>query len=171
MCGVWAELYDTPWEDEPRHVWFCSDECEDAYCNSGSFEYILCEGCYRKVCEQNPRNVWHLQFRDHPELGYICLRCYQDEILKNGQPRSDFEDDKIRGGMFFSYGNLEPKKVGFEEVQGFTNYFVRDAYSIRRYNSQALKRIDNGQKVGTAFERIGLWLEGYITMMSKPTTR
>jgi len=123
--GSFTELYDTPWEDEPRKVFFHSDECEEAYCSSGSFDYIDCERCGRRVCQQNPANGWMNQFRDHVELGYVCLRCYQDEILQNGQPREDFIGNQVRGGIFFPYGNAEAKDAGFEEVPEFTDYFVQ----------------------------------------------
>jgi len=163
-----AELYDTPWDEAGRGAWFCSDACADGYMNSGSFDYILCEGCTRLVCEQNPANGWHVQFREHADLGYICLRCYEKETLESGQPRSDFGGSKIRGGMFFSSGNREPRENGFEEVPEFTDYFVNGAESARRYNRQALELIDAGHKVLTGYERLAIGgLEGYITMMSK----
>lgn len=46
---IWAELYDTPWDKKPREVFFHSDECEEAYTSSGSFDYIDCEGCGRAL--------------------------------------------------------------------------------------------------------------------------
>jgi|GEM_PF-3012599 len=166
--GFFADLYDTPWESTPRRVFFHSDECEEAYTRSGSFDYIDCDGCRRTVCEQNPANGWHVQFRDHVDLGYICLRCYEKEILGNGQPRSDFEGSRIRGGMFFSSGNSEPRQNGFDEVSGFTDYFVDGAERARHYNEHALELINKGQKIITAYERLAIGgLEGYITMLSK----
>ncbi|MDA2912537.1 hypothetical protein MYX77_01005 [Acidobacteriia bacterium AH_259_A11_L15] len=166
--SIFAELYDTPWEDKPREVFFHSDECEEVYCRSGSFDYTECETCDRQVCEQNPRNGWMLQFRKHTDLGYICLCCYQDEILKNGQPRSDFEGHTIDGGMFFSYGNTEAQDAGFEEVPEFIDYFIRSADDVRPYNQHALKLIDTGHKVISGYERLAIGgLEGYVTMMSK----
>jgi hypothetical protein len=105
MPGVYAELFDTPWEDKGREAWFCGDECEHLYRFSGDFEYPECDSCGRAVCTQNPSNGWHVQYRDHSELGRICLRCYEREILENGQPRADFRGSSIEGGMFFSYGN------------------------------------------------------------------
>lgn len=166
--GLHEELYDTPWDDKPREVFFHREECEEAYCRSGSFDYIDCESCGRRVCEQNPRNGWHVQFRDHADLGYICLRCYEKEILDNGQPRIDFEGNRIGGGMFFSSDNHEPRGAGFEEVPDFTDYFVNSSEEAARYNRHALDLFDTGQKVITAYERLAIGgLEGYITMMSK----
>lgn len=168
-----VELYNTPWLEEGRLVYFHSEACEQSYCSSGSFDYIWCDGCDRQVCEQNPRNGWHLQFRHHAGMDtYLCLRCYQDEILENGQPREDFEGDRVKGGMFFSYGNAEPKDKGFEEVAGFENHFVSDRKAAQRYNNHALKLIDTKRKVITAYERLAIGgLEGYVTMMSKANER
>ena len=166
--GGLAELFDTPWDDKPRVVYFHSDECEDAYCRSGSFDYIQCESCSRLVCEQNPANGWHIQFRAHADLGYICLRCYETEILSNGQPRIDFEGHSIRGGMFFSRHNIEAVQAGFEEVAEFKNYLVQNSGSARRYNEHALSLLDDGNKVITGYEALAYGAsEGYITMLAK----
>ena len=166
MPGIFTELFDTPW-DEDREVWFCGDECEQLYRCSGDFEYPECDSCGRAVCTQNPANGWHVQYRDHSEIGLVCLRCYQDEILKNGQPRSDYMGKSICGGMFFSYGNLEPKKAGFSEVPGFSDFFICFPESASRYNAKALRLIDSGHKVLTAYERMAIGgLEGYVTMMA-----
>lgn len=166
--GVMRELYDTPWDDQPKTRFFHSDECEEAYTKSGSFDYVDCEGCGRTVCEQNTRNGWMVQFKDHADLGYVCLRCYEEEILKNGQSRSDFEGTRIKGGMFFSSDNREPKGKGFEEVSEFKDYFVNGPETAKPYNKHALSLIDSGHRVTTAYERLAIGgLEGYITMMSK----
>lgn len=167
--GSFAELYDTPWEEKPREVFFHSDECEQAYCHSGSFDYLECEGCGRQVCEQNPANGWHAQFRDHADLGYVCLRCYEKEIMENGQPRTDFQDHRICGGMFFSGDNREPLNAGFEPVYEFQDYFINSADSARRYNKKALELIDESAKVVTGFERLAYGAsEGYVSMFAKP---
>jgi hypothetical protein len=173
--GRTVELYDTPWEDQPKLVFFHSDECEEAYIHADSFGYRDCESCGRTICQQHPGNGWQWQFREHEDLGETCLKCYQDEILENGQPRSDFESvphqpaGKIKGGMFFSWGNTEPKEAGFEEVDGFDNYFVQDRTHAVLYNERALQLIDAGRRVLTGFERMAIGgLEGYITLMVKP---
>jgi hypothetical protein len=172
MPGLYAELFDTPWEQSPRTVWFCSDRCEESYCFSGDFEYSFCDCCGRKVCSQNPSNGWQVQYRSHRELGEVCLRCYEEEITKNGQPRSDFEGNQILGGMFFSWGNREPVAAGFDEVEGFSDCYITNHDSARRYNSHALGLVNSGHKVLTAYERMGIGgTEGYITMMSKPIKR
>lgn len=166
--GSFYTLYDTPWDKEGREVFFHSDECQEGYMRSGSFDYTECEGCGRYVCEQNPANGWHYQFRRHEDLGFVCLQCYETEVLENGQPRSDFEGSGIKGGMFFSKWNTEPIDAGFEEVEEFKYYFVRDKREARRYNDHALSLIDAGNKVLTGYEALAYGAsEGYITMLAK----
>lgn len=36
LPGIFADLYDTPWLDNSREAWFCSNECEKAYCRQGA---------------------------------------------------------------------------------------------------------------------------------------
>lgn len=167
--GTTAELYDTPWEDQPQNVFFHSNECEEAYIHADSFGYRECEACYRTVCQQHPGNGWQWQFREHPELGEICLRCYQEEILEKGQPVQDFIDDtKIHGGMFFSSHNREPLNAGFEPVEGFENYFIHGRTRTAIYNEKAFELIEKGYLVVTGFERLAIGgLEGYITMFAR----
>lgn len=155
--------------ENSRTVWFCSDECEQTYCFSGDFESPTCEACQRQVCTQNPANGWHTQYRSHSDRGEICLRCYQDEVLKNGQPRSDFEGDQIRGGMFFSSGNREALAAGFKEANEFQDFYVTGRADAGKYNRHALALIDAGTQIVTAYERMAIGgLEGYITMLAKP---
>ena len=162
------DLFDTPWKTAPRKTWFCSDECQEAYMSSGSFDYEACESCDRLVCQQNPANGWMWQFRTHATIGEVCLRCYEKEILENGQPRSDFENSRINGGMFFSYGNGEAHNADFWEVEGYENYFINDGESARRFNMKAMSLVDSGHKVITGYERLAIGgLEGYATMLAK----
>ena len=92
--------------------------------------------------------------------------------VENGQPRSDFENSTINGGMFFSYGNGEAHNAGFWEVPEFRNYFVNDGESARRFNMKALSLIDSEHKVITGYERLAIGgLEGYATMLAKEPER
>lgn len=166
--AVVSELYPTPWVDKPKEAWFCSEQCETDYLYTGDFQYRQCGECSRMVCQQNPSNGWMWQFREHAELGDICLRCYESEILRNGQPRCDFESDHIGGGMFFNGGNPEPKAKGFREVPGFRNFYVTGSDTARRYNAEAIELIDRHYKVITCYESLAIGgLEGFITMMAK----
>jgi hypothetical protein len=169
MPGFYRELYPTPWEDVPREVWFHDEDCEEYYCRTGDFQYHFCESCEREICQQNPSNGWMWQFREQADLGDVCLRCYESQILEHGQPRSDYEEPgKIKGGMFFGYGNGEPKATGYAEVGGFDFFFARDPDQASAYNLKALELIDSGQQVLTAYERMAIGnLEGYLTLMAR----
>ncbi len=164
--GIAMELYDTPWEETPSTAWFCSEGCESQYLRAGANPYSTCETCYRDIREYYPAETLHDQFRDHSKLGRTCLRCYEREILATGQPRDDYEGDMIRGGMFFSVGNAEPEAAGFRALDDFTDYVVASPEDARRFNGRALQLIGGGHKVLTAFERIGMWVEGYVTLMA-----
>jgi hypothetical protein len=138
------KLYDTPWEKAPRLAFFHDDECAEPYIHADSFGYRDCESCGRTICQQHPGNGWQWQFREHEDLGEICLKCYQDEILENGQPASDFHGNKIKGGMFFSTFNPEPPEAGLQPIHGFDHFFVNDGRSAEPYNITAPELISQG---------------------------
>ena len=157
-------VYDTPWDDDETEKFFCSDECMDNYLYEGDFSYFRCEQCEREICEQNPRNGWHIQYRDYDDET-VCLRCYEELILENGIEREKLEKGQIPG-MFFSYGNLEPKKAGFEEIPDFQKYFVANLDDADIFIKKALEFMDEGKKVVVSYERMAIGgLEGYVTML------
>jgi hypothetical protein len=133
---------------------------------SGDFSYFFCDPCAREVCRQNPSNGWMVQYRlvDDEQ---ICLSCYQDMILEDGVEREKLESGEIPG-MFFSYGNPEPKLAGYEEVPGFSDYFVNDSRSVDRFTKKALELMDEGYNVVVGYERMAYGGgEGYVTLMVK----
>ena len=86
------------------------------------FAYFTCHKCEREICEQNPKQGYHLQYRDY-DGQMTCLKCYQDLIIENGVEREKLEEGFIPG-MFFSFGNPEPLEAGYREVEGFRNYYI-----------------------------------------------
>ena len=164
-AGYLQKLYETPWEEEGDQHWFCSEECTAAYL----LLYEECGSCERVIRDVHPRSLRQSQFRDHVRYGGMCLQCYEGEILTNGQPREDFEGDTIRGGMFFSWCNPEPRQARFSPVDGFADYYVSDRLVVRLYNSRARRLIDTEHHVVTGYERLSiLGDEGYVTMFSRP---
>ncbi|MBU0514624.1 MAG: hypothetical protein KJ621_07615 [Proteobacteria bacterium] len=159
-------VYETPWQEEevPKH--FCSEECADIYLYEEPFAYFWCDPCGREICQQNPRNGWQVQYRDlDGEL--VCLRCYEGHILENGVEREKLEAGQIPG-MFFSYGNPEPLDAGYEEIDGFSNFFVRTADQAEAFRSKALDLMDQGYRVVIGYERMAIGgLEGYVTLLAK----
>lgn len=158
--------YDTPWEEEPVTKVFCSDDCGDSYMYEEPWAYFMCEKCDREVCEQNPRNGWHIQYRDY-QGDQVCLRCYESLILENGVEREKLKDGQIPG-MFFSYGNLEPLRAGYREMEGFRDFFISNQRSADRFRKKALDLMDQGKKVIIGYERMAIGgSEGYVTLMVK----
>jgi len=174
------ELYDTPWDDEPRiaylhkhvpsklrtdHYFKYLESCSELLDDPGwaDFRYFLCDGCYRMVCAQNPRNGWHSQVRylDDGETSY-CLRCYEEHILENGIDREELENGKLPG-MFFSNDNHEALDAGYR-VEIY-NQKVGDPKPII---DKALELIDSGHEVIIGYESMAIGgLEGYVTLFSK----
>ena len=128
--------------------------------------YFWCDSCDREICEQNPSNGWHIQYRDYDD-NQVCLRCYKDLILENGVEREKLESGRIPG-MFFNYGNTEAIKSGYLEVIGFKNYRVNSHEKAERFIKKALDFMDEGNKVVVGYERLAIdGSEGYVTMMVK----
>lgn len=175
------ELYDTPWDDTPRIAYLhkripaalkkdspfkyidsCSELLDDH--SWADFRYFECVECQRMICEQNPRNGWHTQYRYWGEDGdgeQICLRCYEKEVLENGIPREKFENEQLPG-MFFSGDNSEPLDAGYEK-EG--TYFVGDATPVC---AKALELIDSGHKVVVGYESMAIGgLEGTVSLFYK----
>jgi hypothetical protein len=158
--------YDTPWDKEPVAKLFCSDDCGDTYMYEEPWAYFMCSRCDREISEQNPRNGWHIQYRDY-DGQMTCLKCYQDLIVENGVEREKLEEGFIPG-MFFSFGNPEPLEAGYREVEGFRNFYVAGKSSADRFRSKALELMDQGKKVVIGYESMGIGGgEGYVTLMGK----
>jgi hypothetical protein len=158
--------FETPWDEEPVTKLFCSDDCGDTYMYEEPWAYFMCSRCDREISEQNPQNGWHVQYRDYDGT-MVCLKCYEDVILENGVERDKLESGKIPG-MFFSYGNLEPLKAGYREVEGFKDFFVATNYDADRFRKKALELMDQGKRVVIGYERMAIGGgEGYVTLMEK----
>ncbi len=168
--SISSEVYDSPFDNEGKTIYFCSEECqernEDSY--YGSFSYKMCDGCYRLVCERNPRNGWHEHFRYLDDEGVqYCLRCYEEHLFEHGVSRESFEAGKING-MFFNRGNPEAADAGYEEVDGFRYFFISNQASVERYCQKGMSLIDEGYKIITGYENMGIGgSEGSVTMLAK----
>jgi len=159
-------LYDTPWEVNPRELNFCSDKCGDDYYYAGDFSYQFCEPCERDICIRNPADGWMFQFKDY-DGEELCLKCYMGEILDHGIEREKLEGGQIPG-MFFNHGNPEALEAGYETVEGFDHYFIRDPHHVKRFTKKALELIDQDKKVVVGYEKMAIGgIEGYVTMMVK----
>lgn len=159
--------------------------CYERFFNSdGDFPYQECNECLRLVCFRNPQNGYMGQFRTAPkyhkdshkdshkdlpendssdeEPEEICLSCYEQVILKRGQPMSNFCGDRIKGGMFYSA--IEWGNAGYQNVD---SVYIRYDDDAAKYNKRARDLIDEGAQVITGFDSIGMGLEGYISMFAR----
>jgi len=160
--NISIDVFHTPWDDEPHTLKYCSEKCmdEDLF-ERHDFCYFYCHECGRVVCEQNPSQGYFTQVREINGEQY-CLRCYEKIILKDGIDLETFEEGRI-SGMFFSSGNPELIDAGYSEVKNVPG-FIRSQESINTYCEKAIELINDGYKVVTAYERMGMGLEGYVTM-------
>jgi len=159
-------VFDTPWDKKETEKHFCSEDCETNYLYGGDFSYFTCEECEREICGQNPRNGWHIQYRDY-DGETVCLKCYEDLIFRNGVEREKLEKGIIPG-MFFSLDNSEPVEAGYREVPGFTDFFIYNQNDVNRFIKKALRLMEKGRKVVIGYERLAIGgSEGYVTMFEK----
>lgn len=106
------ELYNTPWDEKSNgHLFSCqlAIEAIRGSIYSKDFNFFTCTGCDREICEQNPANGWHVQYRvrDHEQ---ICLQCHESEMFKNGIDLDKFlEERTLDDGMFFNRKELAEK--------------------------------------------------------------
>jgi hypothetical protein len=159
------ELHGSPFDGKSRTAYYCSEECLDRMTDTSwsDFRYFDCPCCDRMICEQNPSNGYHTQYRIY-QNEQICLKCYEKIILENGVDREEFEEGRLPG-MFLSSGNEEAISAGYKEVEGFVDYRVGDGQPIC---DKALALIDEGCKVILAYESMAIGgLEGYVTLLAK----
>jgi endogenous inhibitor of DNA gyrase (YacG/DUF329 family) len=159
-------VYETPWDEIETEMPFCSEDCETAYLYTGDFQYFWCEPCGREICEQNPKNGWHIQYRDY-DGETVCLRCYKDLILENGIEREKLEAGKIPG-MFFNHGNPEPQEAGYAEIPEFSSFPIKSEAMADIFIRKALDLMDQGSRVVVGYERMAIdGSEGFVTLLVK----
>lgn len=163
--AVGADLYDTPWETKAKVRHFCSYLCLDSFTRAydgGDFAYVTCSGCCREICQQNPSNGYHWQFRYDEKSGEdICLKCYESDLMEHGHPRERIEGNQCPG-MFHDRNELID--AGWIK-EG--EYFLR-SYVGTDCQRNALSLIDKGNIVIVNWERIGMGLEGSVSLWYKP---
>ena len=176
-----VELYDHPFDTVPRIAHFhkkipakfkndsnykYNESCYDLLFQHGDFNYFTCIGCERIVCEQNPSNGWHIQYRTvGGEL--MCLRCYEQMILDDGVGREGFEEGHLEG-MFFSGDNHEPLDAGYIIDERVNNKRVGGNETAKEICVMALAYIDAGEKVIIGYESMAIGgIEGYVTLFHK----
>ena len=84
---VAVEVYDSPWQEEPKTIYVCTYPDPEEYGRScfdlltdeswADFRYFECQSCYRMVIRQCPSNGWHSYVREWEDEGEVCLKCYE----------------------------------------------------------------------------------------------
>jgi hypothetical protein len=158
--------YDMPSSPEPTIRRYCSDECRETDLHTGDFQFFECLDCQRLICEQNPRNGWHIQYR-LANGEKVCLRCYEAMIVKGGMPLAGLESGKVEG-MFFSGDNRELLAAGYTLEEGYYNFFICSKERADQYCRHAIALILAGHQVVNAYESMGIGgSEGYVSMYFK----
>ena len=113
------------------------------------------------VCEQNPSNGWHVQYRIENECEQVCLKCYQDEILENGISRESVENGEL-SGMFLDRDCLD----GWDKVLDYIR--ITDSETKQEVLDDILAWMDDDYKVVIDYDRMAIGgLEGYISVYRK----
>lgn len=160
-----VSAYDTPWDDEPRDLDFCSEECEVAYLYSDDFAYSHCAECGRLICQQNPKNGWHWQFRDDYSGEPVCLKCYEELVVDKGTLEID-EDKWENGnipGMFHDDGELED--WGYEQDREYHSEKPEVVYNrVKELDEQGYKCLVNYESISIVGDG------GWFSLWKKPKT-
>lgn len=159
-------LYNTPWDDKPKICHFCSLECEEAYMYPGDFNYFQCDGCNRWICEQNPANGYHVQFRySFYDDITLCLKCYQEKLLKKGVDIRKIKDGKLPG-LFFEEGILGEN--GFFPIREFNHYYVNNEEAADRLCKKIINLHDDHHIIVIDYEKLSNFGgEGYVSLYSR----
>lgn len=172
------DVYDTPWEEKAHTIYVCKhtprefkahyrynwmESCEELLDDSSwaDFRYFTCCICNRMICEQNPANGWHVQYRflDDDSGEQVCLQCYEKMMFDDGLSDDDLESGKLRG-MFFNDSELI--EHGFYKVE---DYFIRGQDQANKVIEQAKTLKAAGCKVVINYESLAIGgLEGYVSL-------
>jgi hypothetical protein len=124
------EMWSRPFDNIPKDCHFSCYYAYDCYIGriySKDFAYFDCECCGRTICEQNPSNGWMTQFRIVNECEYICLKCYEEDLFKNGIDLDEVLRTETIPGMFFNTSDLT--KNDFYVFNNMGGVLVGSGYS------------------------------------------
>jgi len=110
----WGEYYHTPWRSEPEKIYFCSNVCMDTFETSDTWPYYFCDLCERLICARDPREArLPYQFKDMPDGRYLCLKCFEKEVIRDGMPKEWFEQGLPLDITF----RFSPRGQGYELLE------------------------------------------------------
>jgi hypothetical protein len=160
-----VNVFETPWDETPTTLHVHENCYEDLFDISvGSFRYFYCSPCGRYVCEQNPSNGYHAQYRII-NGEQICLQCYEKEILENGVDTEQLKEGQLPG-MFFNIGNHEIKDTGYKVLK--ENVFINGDKTAKKWAKTLFNLTELGWKVIVAYERLSMMGdEGTVSFYGK----
>lgn len=169
------DVFDSPFDTIPRTIYVCKqapkelseshyiESCDELLRDSSwaDFRYFDCHVCNRMICEQNPHNGWHVQYRV-VDAEQICLSCYEKDMFENGLSEDDLESDSLHG-MFFDESELA--KHGFSKHPDFDYVHVTGERQAQRILDTAKSLKTENRKVIINYESMAIGgLEGYISL-------
>jgi len=169
---VTLDIYDDPWAMNPCIVRVhtendnghgsCLDKMTDT--SWADFRYFECQKCERLIVRQCLDNGWrsYVKTLDEEE---VCVRCYQEMVLEDGENAEEFEKGHIPGDF---YNSADISAHDWALVPGFHGAFINGKGSVIRFCNQALKLIADGHKVLVNLDSMGIGgSEGYVSLYVK----
>jgi hypothetical protein len=83
--------YDLPFYNDPRDtaatgiMWFCSEACRYVYFSGAAQDVFCCVCCNRYT-------ITLYEYNEFGDGERTCILCYGRQVLKSGQPLSDFDE-------------------------------------------------------------------------------
>jgi hypothetical protein len=170
---VELKLYDDPWAIEPCVVRVHTDNdtdghgtCLDKLTDTGwaDFRYFDCPICQRLIVDKCLDNGWRSYQKPYGDE-LICVKCYQEIKLEDGDDAEIFEEGKIPGD-FFSASDLNAN--GWSLVPGMKGKHISGAGSADAFCKMAMTMIKKGYKVLVDYDSMGIGGgEGYVSLYCK----
>lgn len=158
------DMWERPFDKEPARMHFINEHAYDCYYGhvyGKDFRYFECCKCGRVICEQNPSNGWHVQYRSWDDgYGKICLKCYEGHIIEHGIDIGRLKNDIP--GMFL--GDDEAIERGWIKDK---DYFVN--YGNEAWVKEEIMKLYNaGNKILITYFSLGMGgSEGTISVFYK----
>uniref|UniRef100_A0A6H1ZXA6 Uncharacterized protein n=1 Tax=viral metagenome TaxID=1070528 RepID=A0A6H1ZXA6_9ZZZZ len=170
---VEIKLFDDPWateacivrvhvdNDEEGHG-TCLDKLTDQ--SWADFRYFDCPICQRLIVGQCLDNGWRSYRKEH-RGEEICVKCYQEIKLEEGENVEMFEKGKIPGDF---YNASDLNAFGWSLVPGMGDKHIDTTSSSHAFCQMALTMTRKGYKVLVDYDNMAIGgLEGYVSLYCK----
>ena len=165
------EIVDDPWATKPRIIAVHSDNEQDGSYGScldhltdtswNDHRYMECPLCERMVLMHNG---WRPYFKTSGGEE-ICVRCYQELRLADGEPKAALENGNVPGDF---YNSADISAHGWTAVSGYQGFYITGKTSAMAFCRAALKLIADGHKALINYDAMGIGsTEGYISLYAK----